>query len=63
MFSPGSLEKATSVLIDTYDQEHGGWGRAPKFPQSMTIDSCCAGAAVAGGQQAGEGSHVLPCTP
>ena len=36
--SPGLLQDATTILIETYDHEHGGWGRAPKFPQPMAID-------------------------
>jgi len=36
--SPGLVQDATTMLVQTYDQEHGGWGRAPKFPQPMAID-------------------------
>jgi hypothetical protein len=32
------LEGAERLLIDSYDREHGGWGRAPKFPQPMSIE-------------------------
>jgi uncharacterized protein YyaL (SSP411 family) len=32
------VQDATTMLVQTYDQEHGGWGRAPKFPQPMAID-------------------------
>ena len=32
------LAKATRELIKTYDWQHGGWGRAPKFPQPMALD-------------------------
>ena len=33
-----ALEAATKSLIDSYDWGYGGWGSAPKFPQSMTIE-------------------------
>jgi len=36
--SSGLLQDAATRLVQTYDQEHGGWGRAPKFPQAMAID-------------------------
>jgi len=32
-----SLPAAAEVLITTQDGRHGGWGRAPKFPQPMAI--------------------------
>ncbi len=31
------LEKAENALVKSYDWENGGWGKAPKFPQGMTI--------------------------
>ncbi len=31
------LEAAARQLIETHDARHGGWGRAPKFPQAMSI--------------------------
>ncbi len=34
----GTLEGAVAVLERQYDLGHGGWGRAPKFPQPMTIE-------------------------
>src|ERR671917_617278 len=34
---PASLEQAVAGLKRTYDREHGGWGRAPKFPLSSVI--------------------------
>ena len=33
-----TLEAITKSLLDTYDWGYGGWGGAPKFPQSMTIE-------------------------
>ncbi|MQC26080.1 MAG: thioredoxin domain-containing protein [Chloroflexi bacterium] len=33
-----TLDKASMKLAQNYDWTHGGWGRAPKFPQPMTID-------------------------
>ena len=32
------LEGATSAIEASFDVVHGGWGRAPKFPQPMTIE-------------------------
>jgi uncharacterized protein YyaL (SSP411 family) len=32
------LDQAASGLIQNYDWRHGGWGRAPKFPQPMAIE-------------------------
>lgn len=32
---PETLEKAAMSLAQKYDWQHGGWGRAPKFPQAM----------------------------
>ena len=31
-------ESAAAELIKSHDQQHGGWGRAPKFPQAMSIE-------------------------
>ena len=25
-------------VAQSYDRQHGGWGKAPKFPQPMTIE-------------------------
>jgi len=35
---PALLEEAVANLEATFDRENGGWGRAPKFPQPMTIE-------------------------
>ncbi len=32
------LEQAAKTLIQYYDHQNGGWGRAPKFPQPMVIE-------------------------
>jgi uncharacterized protein YyaL (SSP411 family) len=32
------LEGATSTIEAGFDAQNGGWGRAPKFPQPMTIE-------------------------
>ncbi len=32
------LLDAVAALQETYDRAHGGWGGAPKFPQSSTIE-------------------------
>lgn len=36
--TPETTRQATRVLLSSYDGEHGGWGRAPKFPQPMALD-------------------------
>ncbi len=33
-----ALSAAVSNLAEAYDSQHGGWGRAPKFPQPMIIE-------------------------
>jgi hypothetical protein len=38
VFTSTSLAAASKALIDGYDWDHGGWGRAPRFPQPMAID-------------------------
>lgn len=35
---PETLNQAVMALAQVYDWQGGGWGRAPKFPQPMTID-------------------------
>jgi hypothetical protein len=32
------LDQAAFQLVQTYDWKHGGWGKAPKFPQPMAIE-------------------------
>ena len=32
------IEKAALALAQTYDWNYGGWGEAPKFPQTMAIE-------------------------
>ena len=36
--SPGLLHAATTAIEASFDAVNGGWGRAPKFPQPMTIE-------------------------
>jgi uncharacterized protein YyaL (SSP411 family) len=33
-----TLEQADTRLAQSYDWTHGGWGRAPRFPQPMAIE-------------------------
>jgi len=33
-----TLAQVDKVLAQSYDWTHGGWGRAPRFPQPMTIE-------------------------
>ncbi|RPI22522.1 MAG: thioredoxin domain-containing protein, partial [Chloroflexota bacterium] len=35
---PKTTEQASMALAQSYDWQNGGWGRAPKFPQPMTIE-------------------------
>ena len=35
---PGVLDAAAAALDAAFDPVNGGWGRAPKFPQPMTIE-------------------------
>jgi uncharacterized protein YyaL (SSP411 family) len=35
---PGELEGAVSTLRDSFDERHGGFGAAPKFPQASVIE-------------------------
>jgi uncharacterized protein YyaL (SSP411 family) len=36
--TPSLLEAATAAIEAGFDAANGGWGRAPKFPQPMTIE-------------------------
>src|SRR5215210_5341380 len=36
--SDALLEEAVATIEAQFDAKHGGWGRAPKFPQPMTIE-------------------------
>ena len=36
--TPSLLEAATAAIEASFDLPNGGWGRAPKFPQPMTIE-------------------------
>ncbi len=38
VLTPGMFGKATAALAQTFDHERGGFGGAPKFPPSMTLD-------------------------
>ena len=35
---PEVLDAATAGIVASFDRANGGWGRAPKFPQPMTIE-------------------------
>src|SRR4051812_43841726 len=37
-FDPAALDEAVAALRRSYDAEHGGWGRAPKFPSASVIE-------------------------
>ncbi len=37
-FSPITTQRASQALLSSYDWQHGGWGRAPKFPQPMALE-------------------------
>ncbi len=36
--TPDKLTSAARTLINSYDWDHGGWGKAPKFPQPMALE-------------------------
>ena len=36
--TPALLDAATAAIEASFDPVNGGWGRAPKFPQPMTIE-------------------------
>ena len=36
--TPSLLDAATAAIEASFDATNGGWGRAPKFPQPMTIE-------------------------
>jgi uncharacterized protein YyaL (SSP411 family) len=36
--TPAILDAATAAIEASFDWTNGGWGRAPKFPQPMTIE-------------------------
>jgi len=36
--NPDTLRSAFRALQQSFDQEHGGWGQAPKFPQPMALE-------------------------
>ncbi|WP_420627596.1 thioredoxin domain-containing protein [Candidatus Leptofilum sp.] len=38
VLTPGMFGKATAALAQTFDHERGGFGGAPKFPPSMTVE-------------------------
>lgn len=33
-----TLQKSRAMLLNSLDMQHGGWGKAPKFPHSMALD-------------------------
>jgi uncharacterized protein YyaL (SSP411 family) len=44
--SPNALERALARVLPRVDPEYGGFGRAPKFPNTMTHDLLLIGAAL-----------------
>jgi hypothetical protein len=46
--TPGLLETAAALIEEQFDAHNGGWGRAPKFPQPMTIEFLLRRAAATG---------------
>jgi uncharacterized protein YyaL (SSP411 family) len=54
--NPDLISQAALRLIESYDWQHGGWGRAPKFPQPMAIEFLLRKAA-GGDQSALEAAH------
>lgn len=37
-FDSTVLETDTNLLLQTYDWDYGGWGKAPKFPQPIALE-------------------------
>ncbi|MCS7247219.1 MAG: thioredoxin domain-containing protein [Anaerolineales bacterium] len=37
-FDSRDLENATDQMLRSYDWQYGGWGKAPKFPQSIALE-------------------------
>lgn len=37
-FSAVTTQRASQRLLSSYDWQHGGWGKAPKFPQPMALE-------------------------
>lgn len=37
-FDAAVLETATNLLLQTYDWDYGGWGKAPKFPHPIALE-------------------------
>ncbi len=37
-FDPGALDTATTRLLESFDAVHGGFGGAPKFPQTPALE-------------------------
>jgi hypothetical protein len=54
-----TLEKASLILAQTYDWGHGGWGKAPKFPQPMAIEFLLARSALGDQLALDIGIHAL----
>lgn len=48
--NPGPLDSARMQLIDAVDWEHGGFGRAPKFPHPSSIERLLRHWAASGGK-------------
>jgi len=49
---PEVLEAALAAIDESFDPVNGGWGRAPKFPQPMTIEALLRRHASAGSTRA-----------
>jgi uncharacterized protein YyaL (SSP411 family) len=54
---PGVLVEAARALMSRYDEEWGGFGRAPKFPQPALVEAVLQAALSLGG--AGDGGRLL----
>jgi len=56
------LDHAAETTVTQFDPRHGGFGRAPKFPQAMTLDFLlrCSARAVSAAGGAGPDDTLLP---
>lgn len=55
----GKLDEAAAKLSQAYDWKAGGWGKAPKFPQAMTIEFLLLRAAAGDEQSTEISAHAL----
>jgi uncharacterized protein YyaL (SSP411 family) len=55
----GNLERAVDALANMFDRKHGGFGRAPKFPQEPTLEFLLRVAALRPDTEAGGAAEAM----